>query len=372
MTRTGRHLTCVVAVAVLAIAIHQRAMSADPRHPRHLHLPSLLSETGLYGPGVQGPGFTVRGPESGVREFSPQYPLWSDGAAKRRWVYLPENTAIDVSNPDRWVFPDGTKFWKEFVINGRKVETRLLWKRNGEWTFATYAWNDTQTDATLVPDSGLTTTAEVGPGKRHRIPATTECQACHVSGRTEVLGFTALQLSSDRDPDALHAEPLAPGMVTLETLQREALISPARPEWISSPPRIAAADARTRTVLGYLSTNCGSCHNAASDIATLAFDLKALTAATTPCPAGLATTLDVPGRWEIPQAAAGTSRRITPGAPDLSAVIARMRSRRPSTQMPPLGTVVVDHAAVDLLTRWVEADAATWQKRRSGCSLASK
>src|SRR5690606_22682092 len=152
------------------------------------------------------------------------------------------------------------------------------------------------------------------------------------------------------------------------TLHSEALLSPARPEWIASPPRIAAADAHTRTVLGYLSSNCGSCHNATSDIATLAFDLKALTAATTPCPASLATTIDTPGRWEVPSAPAGTSRRVAPGAPDLSAVIARMRSRRPSTQMPPMGTAVVDHAAVDLLTQWVEADAATWQRRRSGCA----
>lgn len=346
MTRSGRRLTLVVALAALAIAIHQRSMSAGPGVPR------LLSETGLDGP---------------VREFNPQYPLWSDGAAKRRWVLLPVNTTIDVSNPDRWEFPDGTKFWKEFSINDRKVETRMLWKRDGDWTFATYAWNDAQTDAELVPGSGLTTAAEMQPGKQHHIPSTAECRACHVSGRTEVLGFTALQLSPDRDPHALHAEPLSPGMVTLQTLQDEALTSPTRPEWITNPPRMAAADARTRTVLGYLSTNCGSCHNAASDIATLAFDLKALVAATTPCPASLATTLDVPGRWEIPSAPTGTSRRVAPGAPDLSAVITRMRSRRPSTQMPPLGTVVVDHAAVDLLTLWVEADAATWSRRASGC-----
>lgn len=350
----------------LMAAVYQRVAATGHA------LPIRLSETGLYGPGVQGPGFTVQGPGSGVRAFSPQYPLWSDGAAKRRWVYLPAGTTIDVSDPDRWVFPDGTKFWKEFAINGRKVETRMLWKRNGDWTFATYAWNEAQTDATLVDDSGLTTAAEVGPDKRHRIPATTECQACHVSGRTEVLGFSALQLSPDRDLTALHAEPLSPSMVTLRTLLDEALISPARPEWISTPPRIAAADARTRTVLGYLSTNCGSCHNAASDIATLAFDLKALSAATTPCPASLSTTLDVPGRWEIPSAPAGTSRRITPGAPDLSAIIKRMRSRRPSTQMPPLGTEVVDHAAVGLLTQWIEADAATWHHRRSGCASRSQ
>ena len=35
-----------------------------------------------------------------------------------------------------------------------------------------------------------------------------------------------------------------------------------------------------------------------------------------------------------------------------------MRSRRPSSQMPPLGTVVRDQAATDAIARWIEADLA--------------
>jgi hypothetical protein len=31
-----------------------------------------------------------------------------------------------------------------------------------------------------------------------------------------------------------------------------------------------------------------------------------------------------------------------------------MKSRRPSSQMPPLGTVIADGAAIDLVRRWVE------------------
>ena len=64
-------------------------------------------------------------------------------------------------------------------------------------------------------------------------------------------------------------------MVTLSTLQDEGLFEPARPEFVAAPPRIAAPDARTRAVLGYLSTNCGSCHNEDSSIANLGLALKA-------------------------------------------------------------------------------------------------
>ena len=33
------------------------------------------------------------------RTFSPQYPLWSDGATKRRWVRLPAGSQINVAEP---------------------------------------------------------------------------------------------------------------------------------------------------------------------------------------------------------------------------------------------------------------------------------
>jgi hypothetical protein len=326
------------ALVALAVAVYQRAADAS------LVAPALLSETGLTGPGV--------------RTFSPQYPLWSDGATKRRWVHLPEGTTIDVSNPEIWVFPDGTRFWKEFSIGGRKVETRMLWKRGEEWVFASYLWNDSQTDATLVPEAGVTTTAEVAPGRRHRIPGGAECRACHDSSRTEILGFGALQLSDDRDPNALHADAITADSVTLRTLVKEGLTTPRRPEWVTSPPRIEADTPETRAVLGYLSTNCGSCHNPESSIANVGLNLKAsIGPASTPCPVAIAATVNVAGLWAPAHATPGTTHRITPGQPDLSTLLLRMRSRRPSTQMPPLGTEVADEEAVARVTKWIASGA---------------
>jgi len=58
-------------------------------------------------------------------------------------------------------------------------------------------------------------------------------------------------------------------------------------------------------------------------------------------------------RWDIPHAEPGTTRFVRAGAPDLSALLVRMRSRRPSSQMPPLGTVVPDGEAVELVTAWI-------------------
>ena len=316
--------------------------------------PALLSETGLYttpprttraAGAPAGEGTTQIDPRN--RPFSPQYPLWSDGAAKKRWIRLPDGAAIDATNLARWEFPVGTRFWKEFSFNGRKVETRMLWRATtDQWVFASYAWNDEQTEAVRAPDTGIADVAEVTPGKRHRIPGVAECRSCHDSARTEILGFNALNLSDDRDPNAPHAETLTTDMITLRTLTEEQLIYPSRPELIATPPRIAARSPQERAVLGYLSTNCGSCHNRESSIASLGLLLKH------DDQAALATTVNQRGHWVVPEAQE-ESRLINPGHPESSAIIRRMKSRRPSSQMPPLGTVIVDREAVNLLTHWV-------------------
>ena len=311
--------------------------------------PALLSETGLY----LGEGTAEIDPRN--RPFSPQYPLWSDGAAKKRWIRLPDGAAIDATDLTRWEFPIGTRFWKEFSFNGRKVETRMLWRATtGTWVFASYVWNDDQTEAVLAPEAGIVEAAEITPGKRHTIPAVSDCRSCHDSARTEILGFDLLNLSDDRDPNAPHAETLTKEMVTLRTLTDENRIYPKRPELVATPPRIAANSPNERAALGYLSTNCGSCHNKHSSIASLGLILKHSPENRAPGTAeAIATTVGIRGHWIVPEAQE-QSRVINPGHPESSAIIRRAKSRRPSSQMPPLGTVIVDREAVDLLSRWVE------------------
>ena len=157
---------------------------------------------------------------TGIARFTPQYPLWSDGLAKDRYVYLPPGEAIDVSDPDAWVFPVGTRFWKHFdAPDGRHLETRVLEKvadLGGEkgWSFETYVWNEDGNDVTRVIDGR---TNVLGTG--HDIPAEEDCSECHSGGDNRhepsvaeselldlALGFGAIQLNHDASP------------VTLETL----------------------------------------------------------------------------------------------------------------------------------------------------------
>jgi hypothetical protein len=334
-------------VAAMGIATRTGATgSAEPT------VPQRLSETGLYSEMAS----LIVDPRH--RAFSPQYPLWSDGAQKRRWVSLPAGATIDVRNVDAWSFPVGTRFWKEFAFGGRRVETRMLVKTGPtQWEFASYVWNHAQTDAELAPPTGLPNHVEVAPGKRHSIPSVDDCRACHDSNRTEVLGFTALQLSDDRDQEAVHGEPLTDGMLTLRSLVEERRLHPARPELVSAPPRIQAGTPRERAALGYLSTNCGSCHNAASSIASLGLTFRQ--------PAydgGLATVsrgLARRTKWDRPGAVPETTEVIDRSTPEHSALLLRMGSRRPTSQMPPFGTVLPDHAAIDVVSRWVREELST-------------
>ncbi len=114
------------AVALLALS-SVAAGCGGPGAPTPIPSPpaDLLSATGLY------TDVAAKRVDSRNRVYSPQYALWSDGGIKRRWLFLPAGTRIDTPNMDRWVFPVGTKIWKEFAYEGRRVETRLLEKVNG-------------------------------------------------------------------------------------------------------------------------------------------------------------------------------------------------------------------------------------------------
>src|SRR5262245_14620897 len=81
-------------------------------------LPERLSQTGLFAAGR--PDLI----DARCLPFVPQYPLWSDGAQKRRWLRLPEGSAIDARDPDAWQMPIGARVWKELSF-GQRVETRF-------------------------------------------------------------------------------------------------------------------------------------------------------------------------------------------------------------------------------------------------------
>jgi hypothetical protein len=349
MSSRVRLLAAAALAAGIALAA-TAALAARAREADSAPLPQHLRDTGLFIAGST----TVR---PGVLPYSPQYPLWSDGAAKRRWLWLPPGTAIDASRPDAWEFPRGTRLWKEFSYGTRKVETRFIERlADGSWRFAAYVWNEEGTDAVLAPASGIgALRVAAAPGGRYTVPAEADCHACHEGAAVPVLGASALQLSPDRDPLAPHAD-AGEGSADLRSLVARGWLRNLPPALLAQPPRIGAASAEERAALGYLHGNCGHCHNdsgAPVPVGLVVAQRAAPGAASSE--RALHSMLAVSSRFR-PTGASADVRLVAPGDAAASVLALRMRSRNPYTQMPPLGTRVVDADALALIERWINHD----------------
>lgn len=309
-----------------------------------------LSETGLYR------DLAGKLVEPTHLSYTPQYPLWSDGAAKQRWLSLPPSTQIDTSMPDHWSFPISTKIWKEFSFpksggGWKRVETRLMEKlEDGTWEFSSYAWSEGEEDAILVSEEGASDVYPTAFGTKHDIPSVESCMKCHKSAGDPVLGIGALQLSEDRDPHSLHIEPIQDGMVSARGLADKGLLS----HTVSLTARVMASTPVGRSAIGYLSTNCGSCHHGTGSAGFTGHNLHHSLVAETESanPAYESSVNQYALNFVIP--GEEISWRILPGKPERSVVAFRMRtSSGGKPRMPSLGSKVVDQSAVDLIEQWI-------------------
>jgi hypothetical protein len=312
----------VALVAVMLIGCAYRLPALDARIEA---LPQRLSEAGLYCDDK------MSVPSGELLAYAPSFELWSDGAKKLRWIRLPAGTQIDTANVDDWSFPLGTELWKEFRVDGRRIETRLLRRVSPStdgWIGVSYVWNSEQTDASIITNG-----VENALGTTHDVPDSRACMTCHGGRASIVLGFSAVQL----------ARPARTGEATLDSLSANGrLSSPMKsPVFGGSTSEIAA--------LGYLHSNCGSCHNDARSAANTAFrpprnlDLW-LTVSTLGNPSA------------TPTYKTAMDRFIHRGSPEESPIIQRLTHapfmRR---RMPPIAVERPDNEGAELLRQWIRS-----------------
>ena len=311
---------------------------ADP-----LELPQHLRCTGLYD------RWSKKTTPASVREYEPALALWSDGATKRRWISLPQGTKIDTTNMDEWVFPVGTKFWKEFSLSGKRIETRLFSKvASGVWLHTSYRWSPDETAATR-DDAGEWAGLDGGDAASYEIPGAAKCEQCH-NGRTDkVLGFEAVSLGL----------PAAKG-ITLATLVTEGLLT--------APPKLTALaiadDGTTKSAaaMGWLHANCGTtCHNA-NPAATCAYQGLHFRLGYDELTNASYTGKDYgPYLTAVGKASttgAAPKVRISPHDVEGSAVHYFISRRDPfvaNGQMPPIDSHVVDTLGVGAVDGWIAA-----------------
>ena len=353
-----RTLFAAVALSLpLAIAgqLHGAVPEAGDAWP-----PQRLRDTGLYD------DWDAKTVGPGKIRFAPQYPLWTDGARKTRWLQIPQGTWIDASDPDAWKFPVGTRFWKEFAFE-RRAETRLIELTRGGWRYATYVWNDEETEAVLAPERGISRGMVIRGNVRHAIPSRSDCTSCHEAGPSRILGFSALQLSDDRDPNAPHAERVPEGGMTLGALVARGVVRGLPRGADRTAPRIAAKTPTERAALGYLYGNCSYCHTSKGELANLNMSFDYPIARTEPLAPAVRTTVEQLSKFQ--PATWTNAERVCVANPDQSVLVARMPSRNPVLQMPPVGTRLVDDAAVALIRKWISEDTMApahtpWEGKR--------
>lgn len=309
--------------------------------------PSACADAGVPAPTLECAGlysdFASKTVAPTMHPYAPAVPLWSDGAEKQRWIELPAGKKIDATDPNEWVFPVGTKVFKQFSYGGRRVETRLFEKvAPNQWVHATYAWNDTETATRLSYGESVTTP----DGGSWLIPSGQDCEACHFGRSDRILGFEAVNLGL----------PGASGY-TLARLVQEGLVTPA-----PASTSLVVGDDGTGLdgpALSWLHVNCGvTCHNANEGSTAygagmrLRLDPRWLdgspptsswdpirTAVSVPCTSG---------------SFAGQPR-IAPGDPSAS-VLVQLISTRGGLQMPPAPlSRLVDTPDVAAVKAWVAA-----------------
>ena len=330
------------AVAQAPATVNVSAISAE-------RPPQLLSAYGFF----RDAG--AREPVAGVTPYDLNTPLYSDGALKFRYVYVPPGAQARYNPDGVFDFPVGTVLIKTFAFaadmrrpteNVRFLETRLLIRRADGWIALPYVWNEAQTEARLSPigaEIPVSFTNEAGRAIALDwvVPNRNQCKGCHdLAGEFTPIGPTARNLNRLFDYAAGAEDQLAHW--------RDAGLLDQAPRDAPSVPRAYDASSGTleQRARAYLDVNCAHCHNPQGPAHTSGLDLR--------------WSQHEPIQWGVlkrPVAAgrgsAGFEFAIEPGHPARSFLLRRMESTDPGMMMPETGRQLVDERGVALIRDWI-------------------
>jgi uncharacterized repeat protein (TIGR03806 family) len=276
-------------------------------------------------------------PAAGLIPYDVVNPLWSDGADKERYLALPNATKIDVNGDGDFQLPVGSVLVKHFKLNDKFVETRLFMHGELGWQGFSYEWQDDQTDALLLRGSK----DKVVDSVDWHYPSREQCLVCHTRAANFSLGVEAQQLNRNFIYPSTGIT--ANQLTTLEHigLFNNALSSDQKTAKLYSlDDNNASLDVRARS---YLHSNCSGCHRPNGPTASN-LDLRFATAF-----ANTHACNQSPGSGDV-----GITNPviIAPGEPERSVLLARMKLRD-TNQMPPIGTHLVDAAAMQVVSDWI-------------------
>ncbi len=229
-------------------------------------IPPLLSQTGAFS------DTSHLVPSEGLIPYDLVVAFWSDGAAKSRWIAVP-NRKIKFSPTGEWSFPNGTVFVKTFELPTdaanpavkRRLETRLLVRDGAGGVYgAVYKWRPDNSDADLLTSSlteeiPVKTASGIIQPQTWYYPSREDCLTCHNARAGGVLGVKTRQMN--------HLFQYPGGIVEneLEHWDGLGLFDPSiKGTDLAKLPTLAAADDAARSLQdrarSYLDANCSQCH----------------------------------------------------------------------------------------------------------------
>ena len=291
-------------------------------------------------------------PVIGVIPYKPISTLFTDYAKKKRFVWMPGNVkAVYNGDNDIIDFPVGTMLIKTFYYtnvqpdnNTRIIETRLMLKKEDDWHFADYIWNDDQTEATFSLD-GLFTNVDflengVAKSTNYRIPSDVECFTCHKSETNSVpIGVSPQNLNSTYTYDDGSQN-------QLEKLVAEGYLENNLPATINTvvdwSDTTQPIDLRVRS---YLDINCAHCHSELAHCSyrpiRFAFDESENETNIGIC---VEPDTDIPGMTHV----------VAPSQKERSTMYFRMNTTAEEFRMPLLGRSIIHEEAVVLIGEWID------------------
>lgn len=301
------------------------------------NVPQLLSQTGCLNTTAAGAP-----PLLSLIPYRPNAQFWSDGAAKERWIGLPNGQNIAVQGDGDWMLPNGTVLVKHFRLGNQLVETRLFMRHpDGVWAGYTFEWNAQQTEATRVTGGK---TVRIG-NQDYLFPSEGQCLQCHTQAAGSALGLETAQLNGN-----LLYPQTGRTANQITTLNAVNVLSPPV---AANPPAYAdpadTAQSLTARARSYLHTNCANCHRPNGPTG-VNLDLRHDT------PLSQTGACDVlPSRGDL---GIGNARIIAPGDDARSVLLARMNRRNDANMMPPIASNVIDTAGVQLVGSWIDSLAS--------------
>ncbi len=327
--------------------------------------PKKLSDTGVFA------SVKDQTPAPGVLPFSINAPQWVDGASAERWVATPGVSKVTwgkgVWGDDKPAWPKDSVLVRTLALetsvgdpsSKKRVETQLLHFDGRQWRGYSYAWNDAQTDADLIPVGGderpIAIADPAVPGGTRRqmwhFASRTQCMTCHNVWCDYALSFNAPELDRagpgmenqvrDFRKLGLLLEPLPP-----EPRKRnEPPPPPPEKETLSNPYDDKSKLSVAERARSYLHVNCPQCHRFGGGGTALIDVRKEMH------------TKELKAIGERPalgEFGLDGGKLIFPGDPNRSVLLYRT-SKLGRGRMPHIGSDIVDEKGTELLRQWISS-----------------